>query len=304
MMSFLATETCSEVIMDHWARPPVPVRGNLAIAVHQAAIEEHAIEIRSFNRQEEKVFGLLFQSLRDFPVMRNKLMDHIDVKVTQANKPQGSKVWRALRNEVLNNPSTSIYDCIVTKIESFRQSDKSIPDFLQQLNDLFSSLPAPLAFSDSKKILQLRKGIHEKQSLFVKTLQANVAATYDSICDALIAEYHNEEAITAAMAHQLTDSTKNTFSSNEEKAAEHANFSHDFKGGHERKRRGYDQAPSAAKKHTGDDVTCYKCGRVGHKSDTCWSKTHVDGHSLKDAKRNKPDRFVDKKKSKKFGKKK
>ena len=238
-LSYLASEGCSSVIQLHWKAP----------------------------------IGLVLQSLREFPTLRNRLMDLEELEITEAKPASGSKAWKALHDEIINNPCDAVYDAIESKIEMFSQGSKQMPIYLKELNDLFSQLPTKLAYSESKKIRILRTGVHKDYEMFLKALHATPAITYDLMCSSLLTEHHNQEVITQGKASALTESNKHALAQASE-SDDAANFV-DYKRqrGHGRgqdRRYNRDYGQYRPKQPVEDKVkVCYNCNKPGHFANKC-----------------------------------
>ena len=298
MPNYMFIEGVGDVVSDYWDST-LPILGERRATESgsswRSRQRQHDAIIDKRNAKEEKAYGILLFSLRDFPTLRNKIMEHSSVKISQTNKPQGSKVWRAIDNEIRFNPNRSIYDSVETRIDALQQEMTPLPEFLTTLDDLFDSLSDDLKYSDGKKILKLRKSLSPIFATHVKMLGAVPNQTYSTIRAELIKEYHNEQAVISSQAAHLNESNKVSSKNKDESAAEFVNLAfalmkkkkNNFQKFKRRKDSGAgtfkpESAESQKRKRSDDnkDSKCNRCDRNGHFAAQCWSKFHADGSPL------------------------
>ena len=259
----LAQHCLVDVINSAFAIPALRV-GNTPAAAAANIEREKALQ------KDERVYGYLVAALTEFPTLRNQLMDDPTLSLTEAGVlPSGSNMYKALVKEIQDNSSEAFYSAIETKISSFTQQSKPMPIYISELDNLFDQLPKRLLYTDSKKMLTLRKGAHKDYESFVKALFATTGITYAKLCSSLINEFHTQEAIIQEQAVSFTENNKHQLAHLEEQKVESESAhieSVNFVTNSSKHRRFEQDNHNSAHR---SDIICYNCNNSGHIARHC-----------------------------------
>ena len=183
--AFAATERIGRIFRDGTVRP--------ALAANNATqeVKDKAMAaLHKFEEDDERGLGFLVLALEKVPLIRNKLLTFPAVRAAPAS---GMALWRALRDEILNNPNRSVYTAILDRIDMYQAKDTPLPEAILALDNLYAMLPAELHPTDSAKCLQLRHSLPKHYADTVHTASiANPLASYSSVCESLLSEYRSQ----------------------------------------------------------------------------------------------------------------
>ena len=128
------------------------------------------------------------------------------LRILKDNKLSGYHLIRALRDDIFNNPNRNIYSATLERISLYSAGTTPLPDALLHLDSLWAMLPVELQPTDSAKCLQLRHSLDSDYAAIVKTACiAKPNASYDSVCESLMAEFRSQEVLRLKKSTLETD---------------------------------------------------------------------------------------------------
>ena len=242
-----------------------------------------------WKKNQEVAFGLIAGTLtKNETVLLSIYEKNPTLRPTFSSNssPNGTKLWIAMKEYVLQNTAIGLYDQYDLKLRNLRlEMCTDVADLIDQMNNLYVLLTDHCPTNDRAKISKLGIALGSEWADFMRNNAYQKDVTYFGLCENIRSIYESEKLVKEASAKKATEVTTKAEKTDEETASSESANSADEYDPRERVKRRYHPRQEFKRRHSD-----WNRGHSGHRSrsrsQNRFHKHYRGGHSRDRDRRN------------------